>query len=79
MSQFSLLAACTDQAQDRFCYWLCLNAISDAFLVPVHNRGICQDCRMVVRVEGYPQSAVALRKGEGNREVPEEAPTHQDL
>lgn len=33
--------ACTDRAQDIFCHWLCLNVISDASSIQVHNRGIC--------------------------------------
>ena len=34
---------------------------------------------MVVRVKGYPQSAVALRKGEGHWKISQEAPRKEEL
>ena len=79
ISWFCLLAACTDWALEILSHWSCLNVISDASKAKVLNRGFCEDCGMVVRVEGYPQSLVVLRIGEGNWTFSQEAPHKEEL
>ena len=79
ISWFCLLAACTDWALEISSHWSYLNVSSDASKAKVINRGFCEDCGMVVRVKGYPQSLVVLRIGEGNWTFSQEAPHKEEL